>query len=54
MLFQLSADFEQQVEMVSGRLSAVIEPLLILILAIFVGFILLATLLPILEAGNVL
>ena len=54
MLFQLSADFEQQVEIVSGRLSAVIEPLLILILAIFVGFILLATLLPILEAGNVL
>lgn len=31
-----------------------VEPILIFILAVFVGFILFATILPILEAGNVL
>ena len=54
MLLRLSDDFESQVDTVSNRLSAIIEPVLILILSVFVGFILFATLLPILEAGNVL
>ncbi len=54
MLLQLSSDFENQVETVSSRLSTIIEPVLILLLSLFVGFILFATLLPILEAGNVL
>ena len=37
-----------------GGLASVLEPILILVLAVFVGVILFATLLPIVEAGNVL
>lgn len=54
MLLRLSRDFDSQVESTSARLATVLEPVLILILSFFVGFILFATLLPILEAGNVL
>ena len=54
MLDRLSADYSRQVKNLSGRLASVLEPILILVLAVFVGFILFATLLPILEAGNVL
>ncbi len=54
MLLRLAEDFDRQVESVAARLSTTIEPVLILILSVFVGFILFATLLPILEAGNVL
>lgn len=54
MLDRLAADYSRQVKNLSERLASVLEPVLILILAVFVGFILFATLLPILEAGNVL
>ncbi len=54
MLDRLAADYSRQVKSLSDRLASVLEPVLILVLAIFVGFILFATLLPILEAGNVL
>ncbi|MEQ1905314.1 MAG: type II secretion system F family protein [Pirellulaceae bacterium] len=54
MLLRLAEDYDRQVSSASARFSAVIEPILILLLAIFVGFILFATMLPILEAGNVL
>ncbi len=54
MLDRLAADYTRQVRNLSERLTAVLEPILILALAGFVGFILFATLLPILEAGNVL
>lgn len=54
MLERLAADYDRQVASSSARLASALEPLLILTLAIFVGFILFATLLPILEAGNVL
>jgi general secretion pathway protein F/type IV pilus assembly protein PilC len=37
----------------SARLTALLEPILIICLAMFIGFVLLATILPILEAGNV-
>lgn len=53
MLFRLSHDYDQRVESLSGRLSTVIEPALILFLSFFIGFIMFATLMPILEAGNV-
>ena len=52
MLSRLSSDYEKQVTTRSARLTAMLEPALILVLAVFVGFILLATILPILEAGN--
>lgn len=54
MLQRLAIDYDRQVASSSARLASALEPLLILALAIFVGFILFATLLPILEAGNVL
>ncbi len=54
MLFRLADDYDSQVNSLANRMSSIIEPVLILILSIFVGFILFATLLPILEAGNVL
>ena len=52
MLERLSKDYEKQVTTRSARITAMLEPVLILFLAAFVGFILLATILPILEAGN--
>lgn len=54
MLERLSDDLERQVAGTSDRLASLIEPILILVLSVFVGFILFATVLPILEAGNVL
>ncbi|HVA51071.1 MAG TPA: type II secretion system F family protein [Pirellulales bacterium] len=54
MLERLATDYDRQVASSSARLASALEPLLILTLAVFVGFILFATLLPILEAGNVL
>ena len=54
MLARLASDYERQVESLTTRLTTVLEPLLIVLLALFVGFILFATMLPILEAGNVL
>ena len=54
MLFRLADDYDEQVKTSSARLTSLIEPVLILVLAAMVGFLLLATILPILEAGNVL
>ncbi|MCO8121768.1 type II secretion system F family protein [Stieleria sp. TO1_6] len=54
MLFRLAEDYDEQVKTASARLTSLIEPVLILVLAVMVGFLLLATILPILEAGNVL
>ena len=52
MLDRLAASYDQQVTSAAQRLAAVLEPLLILLLALIVGFIVMATVLPILEAGN--
>lgn len=54
MLDRLANGYERQVASTTDRLTAAIEPILIVCLSIFVGFILFATILPILEAGNVL
>lgn len=54
MLDRLAVGYERQVASATTRLTAALEPVLIVILAIVVGFILFATILPILEAGNVL
>jgi type II secretory pathway component PulF len=53
MLDQLSSDYDRQVATASARLTALLEPVLIICLAVLIGFVLLATILPILEAGNV-
>ena len=53
MLERLAVDYDRQVSSASERFAAVLEPVLILVLSVVVGFILFATMLPILEAGNV-
>lgn len=54
MLEQLADAYDQQVAVATKRLTAVLEPLMIVILALMVGFVAFATILPILEASNVL
>ncbi len=54
MLQRLADNYDRQVTTMSLRLATLLEPVLIVGLAVFVGFILFATVLPILEAGNVL
>jgi len=53
MLERLAVDYDRQVTSASERFAAVLEPVLILVLSVVVGFIMFATMLPILEAGNV-
>lgn len=52
MLERLANDYEKQVSSAAQRLTAVLEPVLIIVLALLVLFIVMATVLPILEAGN--
>ena len=54
MLERLAEAYDQEVATATARLTALLEPLLIVVLAVLVGFIAFATLLPILEASNVL
>jgi type II secretory pathway component PulF len=54
MLDRLAADYDRQVQTAAQRLTAVLEPLLILALVCLVGFIGLATVLPLLEAADVM
>jgi type II secretory pathway component PulF len=54
MLESLAADYDTQVDITSGRLTALLEPVMMIALAFIVGFIAFATILPILEAGHVL
>ena len=52
MLDRLAVDYDRQVATAAGRLTALLEPALILVLVVIVGFIVLATILPMLEAAN--
>jgi len=52
MLDRLAMEYERQVSVAAQRFTAVLEPALIITLALFVLFIVMATVLPILEAGN--
>jgi type II secretory pathway component PulF len=54
LLFQIAEDYESQVNSLADRLTTILEPLLIVGLSVVVGFIMLATILPILETGNAL
>ena len=53
-LERLAEDYDRQLVTASQRLTRILEPVLILALAIVVGFIAFATMMPILEAGHVL
>ena len=54
MLIRLGEAYDRQVATLASRLASLIEPALILSLSVVVGFILFATIIPILEAGRVL
>lgn len=54
MLDRLAEDYDEEVSAAAQRLAAVLEPTLILLLALIVLTIAMATMLPILEAGNAL
>ncbi len=54
MLEGLARDYDTHVDLAAGRLTALLEPVMMILLAIAVGFIAFATILPILEAGDVL
>ncbi|MEM8738831.1 MAG: type II secretion system F family protein [Planctomycetota bacterium] len=54
MLDRLADSYHRQVNTLTDRLTALIEPVLILVLAVVVGAIAFATILPILEIGNAL
>lgn len=51
-LDRLSTNMNAEVEITVDRLNAALQPILILSLAVVVGFIVLATMLPLLEMGN--
>ena len=53
LLSKLSEDYTRQVAVRSARIAALLEPAMIILLALFIGFLMLAIILPILEAGNV-
>ncbi len=53
MLLKLASDYNRQVKAGSVRLTAMVEPVMIVVMAIAIGFLLVATILPILEAGNI-
>lgn len=52
MLERLAEDYDRQLTTATQRLTAVLEPLLVLAMVVLVGFIALATILPMLEAAN--
>ncbi len=54
MLQRLAEDYDKQVQQAAQRLTVLLEPAMILVLAVVIGFIAFATILPILEAGHVL
>lgn len=53
MLKDISEDLESQTDIVIERLSAAIEPVIIVFMAVIVGIIAYATIMPILEASNI-
>ncbi|MFG0249219.1 MAG: type II secretion system F family protein [Phycisphaeraceae bacterium JB051] len=54
MLDRLANDYDKQVQTAANRLTAILEPVLIIVLAAFVFAIAAATVFPILEASNIL
>jgi general secretion pathway protein F len=54
LLDNLAVDYDTQVDLLSSRLATLLEPLLMVLLAIVVGAIAFAVIMPILEAGDVL
>ena len=54
MLLKIADTYDQEVDVAARRLTGLLEPLMIVLLAVMVGCVAFATILPILEASNVL
>jgi type II secretory pathway component PulF len=54
MLEALRQDYETEVSLALSRFTAAIEPLLIVVIAVGIGFVILATILPILDVTRML
>jgi general secretion pathway protein F len=53
LLKRISQAYDEEVEIAAQRLTSLLEPLMIVVMALIVGFIVLSILLPILQLGNV-
>ena len=53
LLKRISLSYDEEIEIAAQRLTSLLEPLLIVFMALIVGFIVLSILLPILELGNI-
>ena len=53
MLERIGQSYDQEIEITSGKIISVIEPIMIVGLALVVGSILISVLLPIMEMSNV-
>ena len=53
MLDRIADAYDDEVEVVTERVTVVLEPLMIVVLAVVVGFIVYSIILPILQVGNI-
>jgi general secretion pathway protein F len=53
MLDRIADAYDEEIEVVTERVTVVLEPLMIVVLAVVVGFIVYSIILPILEVGNI-
>ena len=53
LLKRISQSYDEEIEIAAQRLTSLLEPLMIVVMAMIVGFIVLSILLPILELGNI-
>lgn len=53
MLDRIGAAYDEEIEITAGRLTSVLEPILIVFLAIVVGYIVISIVLPILKVGQI-
>jgi type II secretory pathway component PulF len=52
LLRRIAEAYEEEVELAAQKMTAMLEPIMIVVMAMVVGFIILAVLLPILEMSN--
>ena len=53
MLERIGASYDEEIEITTERLTSVLEPIMIVLLAVVVGFIVISIILPILKVGQV-
>jgi type II secretory pathway component PulF len=53
MLDRIGAAYDEEIEITAGRLTSVLEPIMIVFLAVVVGYIVVSIVLPILKVGQI-